>query len=38
MMVRKILEVKELTRIAEEECLKRLMGRNDDLPSPPSLE
>lgn len=37
-MCRKILEVKEITRIAEEASLTRSMSKSGDLPSAPSLE
>jgi hypothetical protein len=37
-MVRKILEVKEVQRIAEEDCLSRVMMKSCDDPLPPQLE
>ena len=37
-MVRKILEVKEITRIAEEASLQRLMSKNDESPRGKSFE
>jgi len=37
-MVRKILEVKEVTRIAEEASLTRLFQKSSDPPSPPLLD
>jgi hypothetical protein len=37
-MVRKILEVKEVTRIAEEASLARSMAKSGDGPLPPQLE
>ncbi len=37
-MVRKILEVKEVQRIAEEACLSRVMMKSCDDPLPPQLD
>lgn len=37
-MVRKILEVKEVQRIAEEACLSRVMKKSSDDPLPPHLD
>ena len=37
-MVRKILEVKEVTRIAEEEVLLSALKKSNAMPPPPDLQ